>query len=102
MGQPMRAVLTLIGLLLCANLVLAQTSVATEGTATPGAAADTKKKETAGKRQPSEKQLAQRAKMKRCNAEAGQRKLKGDERVRFMSGCLSNQPTDTKDAAAAR
>ena len=34
-------------------------------------------------------QKAQQAKMKSCNKEAGDKKLKGDERKKFMSGCLS-------------
>lgn len=41
------------------------------------------------KKAPSEKQLAQREKMKGCNAEAKEKALKGDERKTFMKGCLS-------------
>jgi len=35
-------------------------------------------------------QTAQQEKMKACNKEAGDKKLKGDERKTFMSTCLSN------------
>ena len=31
---------------------------------------------------------AQKNKMKACNKDAGDRKLKGDERKKFMSSCL--------------
>lgn len=31
----------------------------------------------------------QRNKMKMCNKEAGEKKLKGDDRKKFMSECLS-------------
>lgn len=40
------------------------------------------------KKAPSPAQLAQQEKMKSCNAEAGQKELKGDERKKFMSECL--------------
>lgn len=33
---------------------------------------------------------AQQEKMKTCNKEAGEKNLKGDERKKFMSTCLSN------------
>ena len=33
-------------------------------------------------------QQTQQEKMKSCNAEAGQKKLRGDERKKFMSDCL--------------
>jgi len=46
------------------------------------------------KKEPSAKQLAQREKMKGCNAEAKTQGLKGAERKTFMKGCLSG------DAAA--
>lgn len=34
---------------------------------------------------------AQQDKMKACNKEAGEKSLKGDERKKFMSTCLSSQ-----------
>jgi len=46
------------------------------------------------KKPPSEKQLAQRAKMKNCNAEAKSQSLKGDERKAFMKTCLSGGAPD--------
>lgn len=33
----------------------------------------------------------QQSKMGTCNQEAGEKKLKGDERKAFMKGCLSNR-----------
>ena len=41
------------------------------------------------KKEPSPAQLAQQEKMKSCNADAGKKELKGDERKKFMSECLS-------------
>ena len=35
-------------------------------------------------------ETAQHEKMKACNKEAGEKTLKGDERKKFMSTCLSN------------
>jgi hypothetical protein len=40
------------------------------------------------KKEPSEKQKAQQEKMKTCNKQAGEKKLKGDERKKFVSGCM--------------
>ena len=37
---------------------------------------------------PSDKKVAQQDKMKNCNKEAKEKALKGDERKKFMSGCL--------------
>ncbi|EXI89493.1 MAG: Phosphate starvation-inducible protein PsiF precursor [Candidatus Accumulibacter sp. BA-94] len=34
----------------------------------------------------------QQDKMKSCNAEAGSKQLKGDERKKFMSECLKGSP----------
>ena len=42
----------------------------------------------AAKKEPSPAQQAQQQKMKACNADAGQKQLKGDERKKFMSECL--------------
>ena len=57
------------------------------------------------KKPPSEKQLAQRAKMKNCNAEAKSQSLKGDERKAFMKTCLSGSAStgaaDSEASAAA-
>ena len=40
------------------------------------------------KKQPTEKQKAQQDKMKACSKEASDKKLKGDERKKFMSTCM--------------
>jgi opacity protein-like surface antigen len=42
----------------------------------------------ADKKEPSPKQKAQQERMKDCNKQAGAKKLKGDARKKFMSGCL--------------
>jgi hypothetical protein len=41
------------------------------------------------KKEPTEKQKAQQDKMKGCNKDAGEKKMKGDERKAFMKDCLS-------------
>ncbi len=43
------------------------------------------------KKAPSPAQLAQQEKMKSCNADAGKKGLKGDERKKFMSECLGSK-----------
>ena len=42
----------------------------------------------ADKRDPTPKQKVQQERMKDCNKQAGEKKLKGDARKKFMSGCL--------------
>jgi len=55
------------------------------------------------KKAPSEKQLAHQQKMKDCSKEAGDKKLKGDERKNFMSSCLkSGGPTPKQQAQQDR
>ncbi len=44
--------------------------------------------EKSTKKQPSAKQIAQQEKMKACSKNAKDKKLKGDERKTFMSGCM--------------
>ncbi len=46
----------------------------------------------ADKKAPSPAQQAQQEKMKTCNADAGKKELKGDERKAFMSECLGSKP----------
>lgn len=46
----------------------------------------------AEKKAPSPAQQAQQEKMKTCNADAGKKELKGDERKAFMSECLGSKP----------
>ena len=68
-------------------LALAQDKAkAAEKMAAPAAEKSAKKK--APKKEPSEKQKAQQQKMKDCTKQAGDKKLKGDERKKFMSGCM--------------
>ena len=44
--------------------------------------------EKSTKKEPSAAQKRQQERMKACNAQADDKKLKGDERKKFMSGCL--------------
>jgi hypothetical protein len=52
--------------------------------------------------QPSPAQAAQQERMRTCNAEAGNRKLAGDDRRGFMSECLAGRmpPADRQPSAA--
>ena len=50
------------------------------------------------KKEPAKEKTAQQTKMGDCNAEAKTKELKGDERKKFMSNCLSNKPVDGKTA----
>jgi hypothetical protein len=50
-----------------------------------------------GKKERSEKQKAQDAKMKDCNKEARDKKMKGDERKTFMSSCMGGGGSDKSD-----
>jgi hypothetical protein len=43
------------------------------------------------KKEPSEKQKAQQERMKDCNAKAGDKGMKGDDRNKFMSSCLKGE-----------
>jgi hypothetical protein len=54
------------------------------------------------KKEPSEKQKAQQEKMKSCSKEASGKKLKGDERKKFMSGCMGAKPAAEPDKAPAK
>lgn len=45
-------------------------------------------------KEPSAAQKAQQEKMKACNAQAGEKGFKGDERKQFMSTCLSAKPVN--------
>jgi hypothetical protein len=57
---------------------------------------------TTAKKPPTEKQKAQQDKMKSCSKDASDKKLKGDERKKFMSGCMSAQPKADGDKAPAK
>ncbi len=48
------------------------------------------------------KPTPQQQRMKDCNAEAGNKALKGDERKAFMKECLSGKQTAAKDARSAQ
>lgn len=52
-------------------------------------------------RQPSPAQAAQQQRMRDCNATAGQRQLKGEDRRKFMSDCLAGRVPATEPPAAA-
>ncbi|MDH4451134.1 MAG: PsiF family protein [Rhodoferax sp.] len=45
---------------------------------------------------------AQQNKMKTCNADAKTKELKGDERKKFMSECLSAKPAAAEDGKSAQ
>ncbi|HZO00523.1 MAG TPA: PsiF family protein [Burkholderiales bacterium] len=44
--------------------------------------------EKSAKKEPTEAQKKQQERMKACNTQADDKKLKGDDRKKFMSGCL--------------
>lgn len=71
-------------------LILATTAVVLAAQFSPVAAADEARKPT-----------AQQEKMKTCNRDAREQKLKGDERKAFMKSCLSNKPNAAAPAASA-
>jgi len=50
-------------------------------------------------KKPSDKQVAQQQRMKDCNAQAGKKDMKGDERKDFMKKCLSGDKPSAKQAA---
>ena len=64
----------------------------TEKKAAPAAKAAEKQAAPAAKakKEPTEKQKAQRVKMKSCTKDASDKKLKGDERKKFMSNCMKS------------
>ena len=51
---------------------------------TPSIAQDKKE----AKKEPTAAQKKQQERMKQCNMQADEKKLKGDERKKYMSGCL--------------
>jgi hypothetical protein len=56
-----------------------------------GAALAQDKKADAKKADPGDKKAAQQQRMKDCNAQAGKKDMKGDERKKFMSSCLKGE-----------
>lgn len=83
-----KLMLAAVASLFAANMVLAQAPAAPakkDATATAPA-----EKKADAKAKPAEKKLTpQQGKMKACNGEAAEKKLKGDERKAFMKECLS-------------
>ena len=65
-------------------------------------AAPAVEKSVKSKKEPTEKQKAQQEKMKSWSKEASGKKLKGDERKTFMSGCMSAQPKVDEGKAPAK
>jgi hypothetical protein len=55
--------------------------------------------EKAAKKEPTAAQKKQQERMKACNAQADDKKLKGDDRKKFMSSCLK-PPAKKSDAKA--
>ncbi len=53
------------------------------------------------KKAPSPAQKAQQEKMKACNADAAEKKVKGDERKKFMSECLGGKSDAAGTSACA-
>ena len=95
-----KLILAAAATLLAANLALAQTAAPATPDKKPAATASAKKA-------PSEKQIKQQERMKSCNKDAGDKKLKGDTRKKFMKECLkadksaeAAQPAMTAPAAA--
>lgn len=81
----MRKFLTLLGLTL--SLGLAQAA----SPATPAKAASAASPATPATPAVPAAKSTQQNKMKTCNKEAADKKLKGDERKAFMKSCLSNK-----------
>ena len=56
--------------------------------ATASVTAMAQDKKDTPKKEPTAAQKKQQERMKQCNAQADDKKLKGDDRKKFMSGCL--------------
>ncbi len=56
------------------------------------------KDEPAAAPAPVKQRTAQQQRMADCNKEAASKQLKGEDRKKFMSGCLSNKPVEQKPA----
>lgn len=59
-----------------------------------------KAEKSTAKKEPSAAQKRQQERMKECNAQADEKKLKGDERKKHMSSCL--KPAAKKGEAKAK
>jgi psiF repeat len=73
-----------------------------KGKADQNTVAPAAEKSVTAKKEPTEKQKAQQEKMKACSKDASDKKLKGDERKKFMSGCMKAQPKADTDKAPAK
>jgi Ni/Co efflux regulator RcnB len=56
--------------------------------ATASVTAMAQEKKDTPKKEPTAAQKKQQERMKQCNMQADEKKLKGDERKKYMSGCL--------------
>ena len=65
-------------------------------------AAPVAEKSAKAKKEPTEKQKAQQEKMRSCSKDASDKKLKGDDRKKFMSGCMSTKPAAEPAKAPAK
>ena len=90
-----KMILAAAATLLAANLAFAQAAAPATADKKPATTAETKKA-------PSEKQVKQQERMKSCNKDAGDKKLKGDTRKKFMSECLKADKAADKPAEAAK
>lgn len=77
-----KLIATLCFMMATSPVALAQDKAKDAGTKAAPAA------EKSAKKEPSEKQKAQQERMKACSKDASDKKLKGDERKKFMSGCM--------------
>jgi len=71
--------------------------------ATTSAVAQDKKDAKSEAKKPSAAQKAQQDRMKACNKQASDKKMKGEERQAFMSGCLKDgEPSAAQKAQQER
>lgn len=78
----------LMAALCCFMLVASPLAVGQDKPKTDEKKTATAAKKEAPKKEPTEKQKAQQQKMKDCSKQASDKKLKGDERKKFMSTCM--------------
>src|SRR5262245_6105757 len=60
------------------------------------------KKAEKAKKEPTEAQKKQQERMTTCNAQAGDKKLEGDARKKFMSSCLKGETPGAADKKTAQ
>ena len=92
------AALAALGFLLAAP-ALAQTATPST-TAKPPGTTTAPAPSTAPATQPPMAQATPQERMKACTAEAGQKRLSGDERKSFMADCLAGKPASVTTTAA--